>query len=127
MKRVSSGDNKLNLDLVRSVKMNCKYAANSFKGTGFRLLAKLRSCVNFVEIVCQFRSERSSRNRVFISPRSCVDFARCSLEFGSDFEKFSPTWRIVGREILLIQQSSTSISRDTIHEASTLLFITKDS
>ena len=32
------------------------------------MLAKSRSCVDFAEIVCRFRSERSSRDRVLISP-----------------------------------------------------------
>jgi len=42
----------------------------------FRLLAKSRSCVDFTEITCWFRSEHLSRDRVSILPRSCVDFAR---------------------------------------------------
>ena len=63
----------------------------------------------------------SSRDRVSISPRSCVDFVRCAqaeivCRFRQDrvsispgdrlgyvgdrlrFEKSSPRWRIVGRE-----------------------------
>jgi len=49
-------------------------------------LAKYKSCVDFVKIVCQFRQERSSRDHVSISPRSCVNFARSSLKFGSDLK-----------------------------------------
>jgi len=37
---------------------------------------KPRSFIDFTEIVCRFRSEHSSRDRVSISSRSCVDFAR---------------------------------------------------
>ena len=50
---------------------------------------KSRSCVDFAEIVSRFHLERSSRDRVSILPRSCVDFARCSLEFGSDLKIFT--------------------------------------
>jgi len=42
------------------------------------------SSVGQAEIVCRFRMERLSQDRVSILPRSCVDFARCSLEFDSD-------------------------------------------
>ena len=47
----------------------------------FQWIAELQipsrdSCVDFAEIVCQFRPVRASRDRVSISPRSCVDFAR---------------------------------------------------
>ena len=54
-----------------------------------------------------------SRDRVSISPRSCVDFVRCAqaeivcrfrqvidwgmLEIGSDLKKSLPKWRIIGR------------------------------
>ena len=59
----------------------------------FRLLAKSRSCVdfvrsvqprscvNFTEIVCQFRSERSSRDRVSISPDDILKFVGVRLRF----------------------------------------------
>ena len=55
--RVTGGDNKLNLDLMRSVENNCTCTGDSFEGTGF---------------VCW-----SSRDRVSISPGDI-------LEFGSD-------------------------------------------
>ena len=54
--RVTGGDNKLNLDLMRSVEINCTCASDSFEGTGF---------------VCW-----PSQGRVSISSRSCVDFVR---------------------------------------------------
>ena len=54
--------------------------------TSFVSLVKSRSCTDFNEIVCRFRSERSSRDRVSISLRSCVNFAKYSLEFGSDLK-----------------------------------------
>ena len=57
-----------------------------------------RSSVNFAQIVCRFRLERSSRDRVSISPRSCVNFARCSIGVRLRFEKSSSRWRIIGRE-----------------------------
>ena len=60
-----------------------------------------RSCVDFVEIVCRFRPVRASRDRVSISPRSCVDSPGDRLEFVGDrlrFEKSSMRWRIIGRE-----------------------------
>jgi len=68
LERFASGDDKLNLDLVWSLKINCMCAADLFCRNRFRLLAKSRSCVDFTEIVCRFRSERSSRDRVSISP-----------------------------------------------------------
>ena len=86
--RVAGGNDKLNLDLVRSVEINYTCTDVSFEGTDFvcwpsrdHVLISPRSCVDFVwnaqaEIVCQFRSERSSRDRVSISPRSCVDFVQ---------------------------------------------------
>jgi len=64
--RVAGGEDKLNLDLVRSVEINYTCAGDSFEGTGF---------VGW-----------PSRDRVSISLRSCVDFARCSLEFASDLK-----------------------------------------
>jgi len=78
-------DDKLNLDLVCLFEINCKCTGNSF-GIGFVRLARSRSCVDFTEIVCRFRSKCSSRDRVSLSPKSYVDFARCSLEFGSDLK-----------------------------------------
>ena len=63
---VAGGDDKLNLDLMRSVEINCTYVGDSFEGTGF---------------VCW-----PSRDRVSISPRSCVDFVRSAqAEFCVDF------------------------------------------
>ena len=72
--RVAGGNDKLSLDLVRSVEINCTCTGDSFEGTGFvcwpsrdrvpilrdRVLIsfgalKPRSCVDFAEIVCQFR------------------------------------------------------------------------
>ena len=64
--RVTGGNDKLNSDLVRSVKISCTCAGDSFEGTGFACWP--------------------SQDRVSISPRSCVDFARCSLELGSDLK-----------------------------------------
>ena len=43
---------------------------------------KPRSCVDFAEIVCRFRQ--------------VIDWG--TLEIGSDLEKSSPRWRIIGRE-----------------------------
>ena len=94
---VAGGDNKLNLDLVRSVEINCTCTSDSFEGTCFicwpsrdRVSISLRSCVDFVrsaqaEIVCRFL-----RDSVSISP----EFVGVRL----GFEKSSPRWRIVGRE-----------------------------
>ena len=64
--RVAGGDEKLNLDLARSVEINYTCAGDSFEGTSF---------------VCW-----PSRVRVLISLRACVDFTKCSLEFGSDLK-----------------------------------------
>ena len=71
------------LDLVRSVKINCTCAGDSFEGTGFlcwqsRDSVSLRSCVDSFGV--------PKLKSVSISLRSCVDFARSSLEFGSDLE-----------------------------------------
>jgi len=68
-------------DHLKSIVSVC--AGDSFE-IGFVCLAKSRSYVDFTKIVCQFHLERSSRDRVSISLRSFVDFARCSLEFSSD-------------------------------------------
>ena len=65
--RVASGDDKLSLDLVRSVEINCTYTGVSFEGTS--------SSVGHVEIVCRFRRERVSISSGALKPRSCVDFA----------------------------------------------------
>ena len=70
--RIADDNDKLNLDLVRSVEIDCKCAGDSFKGTGFiywpsrdRVSISPRSCVNFIrstqaEIVCRFRRDRVS-------------------------------------------------------------------
>ena len=74
----------------------------------FRLLAKLRSCVNFVrsaqvEIVCRFR-----RDRVSISQGDRLEFIGDRLRF----EKSSPRWRIVGREeIDEVEEDSTETEK----------------
>ena len=52
------------------------------------------SSVGQVEIVCRFRSERSSRDRVSISPGDRLEFFGDQLRF----EKSSPRWRIIERE-----------------------------
>ena len=49
---------------------------------------KLKSCVDFVKLVCRFCRDWWSRDLVSISPRSCVDFDRCSLELSSYLKKF---------------------------------------
>jgi len=51
--------------MVWSVKINCMSAGDSFWRNQFRLLAKSRSCVDFilsaqVEIMCRFRRDRVS-------------------------------------------------------------------
>ena len=84
--RVAGGDNKLNLNLVRSVEINCTCTGDSFEGTCF---------------ICW-----PSRDRVLISfgalkPRSCVNSPGDILKFVGvrlRFEKSSPRWRIVGRD-----------------------------
>jgi len=70
--RVAGGDDKLNVDLVRLVKVNCTCAGDSFEGTCFvcwqsrdRMSISPRSCVDFIqsaqaEIVCRFRRDRGS-------------------------------------------------------------------
>jgi len=78
LESVAWGDDKLNLDQVWLVKINCTYAGDSFWRNRFFLLAKSRSCVNFAEIACRFRQK-------FVGVR-----------FG--FEKSSPRWRIIGIE-----------------------------
>jgi len=82
--RVACGNNKLNLDLERSVEINCTCTGDLIEGTGFVcwpsrdcVSISPRSCVDFVrsaqaEIVCWF-----CRDRVSISPDDI-------LEFGSD-------------------------------------------
>ena len=76
--RVADSDDKLNL-----VGVNCTYTGDSFEGTSFVCWSN-RDHVDFTEIMCRFHSERLNRDRVSILPRSCVNFARCSLKFGSD-------------------------------------------
>jgi len=73
--RVAGGNNKLNLDLMRSVEINCTCVGDLFEGICFvwwpsqdRVSILPRSCVDFIlgaqaEIVCQF-----CRDRVSISP-----------------------------------------------------------
>ena len=70
--RVAGGDDKLNVDLVRLVKINCTCAGDSFEGTCFvcwqsrdRVSILPRSCVDFIqsaqtEIVCRFHQDRGS-------------------------------------------------------------------
>ena len=69
--RVAGGNDKLNLDLVRSVEINC-------------------TCAGQVKIVCRFRSERSSGDRVSISPGDILEFVGVRLRF----EKSSPRWSL---------------------------------
>ena len=99
--RVVGGNDKLNLDLVRSVKINCTCTGNSFEGTCF--------------VVCRFRRDCVSISFGMFKPRSCVDFAEIVCRFRQvfievrlRFEKSSPRWRIIGREeIKEIQEDST--------------------
>ena len=72
--RVTGGSDKLNLNPVRSVEINCTCAGDSFKGTGF---------------VCW-----PSRDRVSILSGDILVFVGVRLRF----EKSSPRWRIVGRD-----------------------------
>jgi len=67
----------------------------------FRWLAKLRSRVDFAEIVCRFRRDRVLISFGALKSRSCVDFARCSLEFGSDLKNLH--WRGEYRERIKIR------------------------
>ena len=80
--RIASGDDKLSLDLVRSVEINCTYAGDSFEGTDLvcwpsrdRVSISSRPCVDFAE-------SAQSRDRVSISPGDILS----SLEFGSDLK-----------------------------------------
>ena len=59
--RVAGGNDKLNLDLVRSVKINCTCTSDSFEGTGF---------------VCW-----PSRDRVSILPGDILEFVGVRLRF----------------------------------------------
>ena len=75
--RVAGGDDKLSLDLVRLVEIYYTCAGDSFEGTCFvcwssrdRVSISPRSCVNFVW------SAQAEIDRVSISPRLYVDFAR---------------------------------------------------
>ena len=77
--RVSGGDGTLNMNVVRSVEINCMCTR----------LEEQVSSVGQVEIVCRFRRVRVSILFRALKPRSCVDFARCSLEFGSDLKLFT--------------------------------------
>ena len=84
--RVASGDDKLSLDLVRSVEINCTYTGDLFEGTGFvcwpsrdRVSISSRSCVDFAR-------ERSSRDHVSIPPGDILEFVGVRLRF----EKSSP-------------------------------------
>jgi len=58
-----------------------------------------------VMIVCRFAQYRVSISSGKLKPRSCVDFAQIVCQFRQvfigvwlRFEKFSPRWRIIGRE-----------------------------
>ena len=66
--RVASGNDKLSLDLVRSVEINYTCASDSFEGTGF--------VVGQVEIVCRFRRDRVSISFGALKPRSWVNLCR---------------------------------------------------
>ena len=92
--RVASGDDKLSLDLVRSVEINCTYAGDSFEGKDLdcwpsRDRVSISPGALKAEIVCRLR-----RERVSISPGDILVFAGVRLSF----VKSSPKWRIVGRE-----------------------------
>jgi len=52
--------------------------------TGGSFLQEPISSLGQVEIMCQFRRDCVSISFGALKPRSHVDFARCSLEFGSD-------------------------------------------
>ena len=52
---VAGGDDKLKLDLVRLLKINCTCTGDSFEGTDFVCWLKLISYADFAEIVCRFR------------------------------------------------------------------------
>ena len=102
--RVAGGDDKLNLDLVRSVKIYCTCTGDSFEGTCF---------------VCW-----PSRDHVSISPRSCVNFVQsaqaeivcrfCQVFVGVRlrFRESSSRWRIVGREKIEKDNTETESQRD---------------
>jgi len=99
--RVASSYDKLILDLIRSVDINCTYACDSFEGTDFvywpsqdRVSISLRSCVNFTRSAQAEILRRFRRDRVSISPGDIVEFIGVRLRFGN----YSPRWRIVGRE-----------------------------
>jgi len=88
--RVTGGNDKLNLDLMRSMKINCTCTSDSFEATGF---------------VCWPSRDRVSISFGALKPRSCVDFAEIMRRFCQRFVgvrlrlgKSSPRWRIVGRE-----------------------------
>ena len=73
--RVAGDNEKLNLDLIRSLKINYTCTGNSFEGTGF---------------ICW-----PSRDCVSISPRSCVDSVRSTqaeivCRFRRDHVSISP-------------------------------------
>ena len=99
--RVAGSDDKLNLDLVRSVEINYTCTGDSFEGTGFvcwpsrdRVSISPRSCVAFVrsaqaEIVCRFR-----RDRVPISPGDILEF----IEFGLDLKNLHRGGELLERE-----------------------------
>jgi len=88
--RVTGGNDKLNFGSEKSAKINCMCTGDSFEETGF---------------ICW-----PSRDRVSISPRSCVNFVRSAqaeivCQFHQmfvgvqlRFEKSSPMWRIIRRE-----------------------------
>ena len=97
--RVADGDDKLNLDQMRSVEITCTCIGDSFEGKGFvcwpsrdRVSISLRSCVDFTEIVCRFR-------QVFVGVRF-------------RFEKSSLRWRIVEREEIEEDSTETESQRE---------------
>ena len=68
-------------------------------------MKELVSSVGQVEIVCRFRRDLVSISFGALKPRSCVDFAEIVCQFRQvfvrvrlRFEKASPRWRIVGRD-----------------------------
>jgi len=79
--RVADGNDKLSLDPLRSVEINCTCTGNSFEGTGFvywpsrdRVSISPRSCVDFAEILCRFRPDHSRRDCVSILPDDILEF-----------------------------------------------------
>ena len=92
--RVTGGNDKLSLDLLRSVEINCTCTGDSFEGTGF---------------VCW-----PSQDRVLILPRSCVDSARRYIRVRWSSAQ---SWNIITelefvrrKEIDEVEEDSTAVS-----------------